>query len=49
MMTLVDGQNVVKVGWLAEPGQYPQTDLLTYAITAERAGFDYFVGCSPAY
>ncbi|MCJ7638329.1 MAG: hypothetical protein MUO70_00340 [Euryarchaeota archaeon] len=49
VMTLVDGQNVVKVGWLAEPGQYLQTDLLTYAITAERAGFDYFVGCSPAY
>ncbi|MGZ5521144.1 MAG: hypothetical protein ACXWET_05200 [Halobacteriota archaeon] len=49
MMTLVDGQNVVKMGWLAEPGQYPQTDLLTYAITAERAGFEYFVGCSPAY
>jgi hypothetical protein len=47
-MTLVDGQNVVNVGWKAGPEQYPSTDLLTYAITAERAGFDYIVDCSPA-
>lgn len=45
-MTLVDGQNVVKVGWKAGLEQYPPTDLLTYAITAERAGFDYIVDCS---
>jgi histidinol dehydrogenase len=42
-MTLVDGQNVVKV-----LNQYPPTDLLMYAITAKRAGFDYIVDCSPA-
>jgi hypothetical protein len=38
-MTLVDGQNVVKVGGKAGLEQYPSTDLLTYAITAEQAGF----------
>gem|GEM_PF-3322374 len=47
-MTLVDGQNVVNVGWKARPEQYPRHGLLTYAITAERAGFDYIVDCSSA-
>ncbi|MGP8011035.1 MAG: hypothetical protein ACLPI9_00935 [Halobacteriota archaeon] len=37
-----------KVGSKAGPEQYPSTDLLTCAITAEQAGFDYIVDCSPA-
>ena len=46
-MTLVDGQNEVRVGWKADSNISP-TDLLTYAITAYRAGFDYIVDCSAA-
>ena len=38
----------LKMGSKAGPKQYPSTDLLTCAITAEQAGFDYIVDCSPA-
>jgi hypothetical protein len=37
-----------KVGSKTEPEQYPSTDLLTCAITAEQARFDYIVDCLPA-
>ncbi len=39
-MTLLDDPDSIKVGWKAGPEQYPPTDLLEYAITAERVGFD---------
>ncbi|MGZ4902347.1 MAG: LLM class flavin-dependent oxidoreductase, partial [Halobacteriota archaeon] len=40
-MTLLDDPDAIRVGWKAGPEQYPPTDLLEYAITAERVGFDF--------
>lgn len=31
---------MVQLGWKAAPEQFPPTDLLKYAIDAEKAGFD---------
>ncbi len=40
-MTLLDDPDAIRLGWKEGPEQYAPIDLLEYAITAERVGFDF--------